>query len=173
MAGGKQRIETLLDAEVLGDYLLIDRLDLLARSPHRRFVMMAHAVDRMRKWYPDRESKLAFALSSGRIGLTSPSLGQEAQFRAAFARVGRLSDGACALLAAGIARGMPVAVDGDVPNRVAREMFGFTNMIDTSDIMVDAIRATLVPVDVADGYIDLWNERRLLPLPFKSYTKIL
>jgi hypothetical protein len=57
-------IVVVTDTSVLVNFLCIDRMDLIARHPHR-FVITDHVADEITDHYPEQKARLAAALAAG------------------------------------------------------------------------------------------------------------
>jgi predicted nucleic acid-binding protein len=151
------RSEAVLTGGVLANVLVSSRLNVLTEHRCFRYVITPEVRDEINRYYSVYRPTVNEALESGLLGQTSVASIAELEIFAKLQSVVTIGLGECAALAAGIYRGMPVAIDDDVARKVARDSYGFTNVHGTIDIMIAGIRARLISIENADSCLTLWR----------------
>ncbi len=164
------------DTSVLINFLKIDRMDLIARSP-RRMLVTDHVKAEITADYPDQRARFDAALAANR--LDECRVDDPAEL-ALFMRLGpgqRLGAGECSAIAVALTRGHPIAID-DVRAitralREAKIAHANLEICRTPDIMVTLIRAGALDVDAADRIKDEWAQHHRFRIKAVSFRDLL
>lgn len=159
----------ILDTSVLINFLVLDRLDLLARHPRYRFLVTEHVRAEIADHYPEERQRLEAALRSELIGETTVESSEELDLFAAMVRSGRLGVGECSAIAAASARGIPLAMDDRRARREAEGHCPTLELFDTASVVVDLIRAEAIDVPEADRLKEDWERNHRFRLGFASF----
>ena len=137
-----------LDASVLINFLILNRVSILADLPGYRFVVLDAVEQEVQR--PQQQITLAAAFEQravDRAGIATP---QELEIFADHRRVMGLGEAAC--LAAAEARGWMLASDERrLFRRIARERIGDSRILTTPGILVVAVKAGVISVDELRG----------------------
>lgn len=156
-----------LDASVLINFLIIDRIDLLAALPGVEFVIPEQVAAEVNR--PAQAQILQDGIQSGHVRMvgteTPAELSEMGRLRQ---RVGH-GEAACVALAA--SRGFLIACDERGPFlRMAEERLGRGRIVTTPGLMVLAIRAGLITVEQADE-MKVALARHRFRMPFGSFRE--
>jgi len=158
-----------IDANVLINFMHIERLDILGMLPDWKFVAPQEVINEI----TDEAQVLALqnAFNAGHIQQTALSSIDELEKYAAFNRTLGKGESACLTLA--LHRGWTIASDekGVLARRVS-EHVGTERLITTPDIMIHAIRAELATVEEADGWRDVLAKCRFT-MKINTFTELL
>ena len=159
----------LTDANILINFLHLDRLDLLGDLPGYEFLVPDHVVEEIRD--PGQREHLEMGIRSGFFSILSITDLEEIESYARFHRY--LGQGESACLAVAQRRGYFVASDErGVFRRTAGEAIGQERILATPDILVLAIRSGLATVEEADGWKAILEANRFR-MRFSSFREIL
>ena len=159
----------LTDANILINFLHLDRLDLLGDLPGYEFLVPDHVVEEIRD--PGQREHLEMGIRSGFFSILSITDMEEIESYARFHRY--LGQGESACLAVAQRRGYFVASDErGVFRRTAGEEIGQERILATPDILVLAIRSGLATVEEADGWKAILEANRFR-MRFSSFREIL
>jgi predicted nucleic acid-binding protein len=141
------------DTSVLINFLKIDRMDLVGRYPGR-FLATDHVESELADDYPEQKARYHAAVAAGLLDTCSVSDPAEAML---FGRLGpgvRLGAGECSAIAVALTRGYAIAIDDSRAIKVARReaelVGGRLVVLQTQEIMVALIQASVLTVDEAD-----------------------
>jgi len=157
------------DANVLINFLHMQRLDLLGSLPGYRFVVPEHVVREILR--PEQGTMLAQAFDDGTLGRMSiKDLGAMALFAELVHVMGK-GEASCIALAA--TNGWFVACDErGLVRRVTNEKLGEGRLLNTAGILVLAIRAGLLSIEEADRLKGILARHRF-KLKFKSFREVV
>jgi predicted nucleic acid-binding protein len=166
--------DVVIDTSTLINFLRIDRFDILARLSKHRFLATDHVRAEVTAHYAAQLARLEAALSSGdlvEISLTSPA---EFSAFAAMQSLRVLGGGECSAIAAACVAMRPLAID-DIPARKKAAAFDPTlRLLDTVDLMVEAIQAGVLTVAEADVIKEEWaKNHRFRKSHFGSFADLL
>ncbi|GAB4374001.1 MAG: hypothetical protein Kow00128_23880 [Deltaproteobacteria bacterium] len=159
----------LTDANILINFLHLDRLDLLGNLPGHEFLVPDHVVEEICD--PVQRERLQAADRSGFLAVFSITDLEEIESFARFRRI--LGQGESACLAVAKCRGFFIASDETRTfRRVAAETVGAERILTTPDLLVLAIRAGLSTVEEADGWKAVLEANRF-KMRFSSFREVL
>ena len=153
-----RRVATVaLDTSVLINFLILNRVDILANLPGYRFVVL-DAVE-LEVLRPQQQATLAAAFEQSlldRVGAATP---QELEFFAEHRKRMGLGEAAC--LAAAEARGWMLASDERrVFRRFARERIGDSRILTTPGILVEAVSGGVISIQDLQAVTDELERNR-------------
>jgi len=164
------------DTSVLINFLKIDRMDLIGRSP-RRFLATDHVAAEIADGYPDQQNRYAAAVAAGLLDTCTVVDPAELEL---FVRLGpgeRLGAGECSAIAVALTRGHPIAMDDNrAVNRALRESKIAGARLDvhrTPDIMIALIRAGVISIDDADRIKEDWAAHHRFRIKAASFQDLL
>jgi predicted nucleic acid-binding protein len=165
--------DVITDTSTLVNFLRIGRVDLLAGLTSFRFVVTNHVRTEVTAFYPAQLANFEFALMAGHvveITLDTPAeLGVFGELKTL-----RLGDGECASIAAALTRGTPRVIDGIRAREKALEREPSLRLLDTVDLMVEALQAGLLTVPEADAIKADWEKNhRFIKKHFSSFAELI
>jgi len=155
-----------LDASVLINFLILNRVGILADLPAYRFVVLDAVEQEVRR--PDQQTILADAFEDNLIGRAAAATPEELAIFTAHRRVMGLGEAAC--LAAAEHRGWSLASDEKrVFRAIARERIGHSRILTTPSILSLAVNTGAISVGgLRDATTKLERNRfRMPPGTFK------
>ncbi len=155
----------LTDANILINFLHLGQIDLLACLPGLRCVVPDHVVNEVRD--PGQAETLRGALARGILDSVVIDDPAAIELYADLHRI--MGEGEAACLALASSRGWWIA--SDERRRFRREVearIGLKRLVTTPGLIVYAIRAGLVTVDVADEWKSLLESKRF-KMAFQSF----
>ena len=165
-------ITVALDANVLINFLSVQRLDLLECLPGFRFVVPMQVVQEVcHPDFPDQTALLRASLAAGRLREETSASAAKSSYFAEFCQVMDLGEAACLALAE--ARGWHVASDEKgIFMGIAQKRLGENRILNTPGIMLLAIKAGLLQVQEADALKARWEPQRF-KAAFASFADAL
>jgi len=166
---------SIIETSVLINFLRINRVDLLARHPTYRFVV----IDYVRREITNRsggqlsqlEAALKAGLLVGDIDSKDVSLA-ELQAYANLQSV-KIGDGERGAIAAAFARGYAIAIDDYRALKRLPVTFKSLHLEDTASIMVSLIRAGVLTVAEADVIKVDWEANHRFRLTFPTFGDLV
>lgn len=169
MASAGDRRVVVCDTSVLINFLVVDRLDLLARNPEFRFVLTEHV--RAEVIQPDQRAALDAAVASDDIAEIALDVPEALRAYAELAAV--LGRGESAAIALAKQRGWIVAIDER--GRARREVdqrLGVGKLVTTAGILVGCIENGVLNVADADAIKARLEQNRFV-MPFRSFADVI
>lgn len=162
--------QVTLDASVLINFLVIDRLDLLGNLPQHRFYVTEHVEGEIT--YTGQQAVLATAIQSGTLTLLPPGTHEETATFAILTDTFGLGESAA--IAAAMHRSMKVGLEDKAARRVAESHLGQRNVLSTVEIFVGIIHAGLLTVSEADAIKGNWAANHRFALPHvKTFGELI
>ncbi len=163
------RIIVVTDANVLINFLHMQRLDILGSLPGYRFVVPEHVVREILR--PEQGSMLAQAFDDGTLDRMSIKDLEAMTLFADLVHIMGRGEASCIALAA--TNGWFVACDErGLVRRVTNEKLGEGRQLNTAGILVLAIRAGLLSIEEADRLKGILSRHRF-KLKFKSFREVV
>lgn len=157
------------DANVLINFLHMQRLDLLGSLPGYRFVVPEHVVREILR--PEQATLLTQAFDDGTLGRMSIQNLEAMALFADLVHVMGKGEASCIALAA--TNGWFVACDErGLVRRVTNEKLGEGRLLNTAGILVLAIRAGMLSIEEADRLKGILARHRF-KLKFKSFREVI
>jgi predicted nucleic acid-binding protein len=156
MNGDGQDVVVITDTSVLVNFLCIDRMDLIARHPHR-FMITGHVMKEITDHYPEQQARLNAALADGTLELVTVCGDAALDLFRILSETGRLGAGKSAAIACAMANNYAIAIDDRAGAAQARQMKVDLVVLGSQDIMVHLIRSGAIEVGEAD---DIKNKVR-------------
>lgn len=164
-AGNTERVA--VDASVLINFLVLDRIDLLAELPGVSFVIPEPVVAEIRR--PDQIRILRESFKSEQLGVVRVDTPNDVAEIAGLRHLVGHGEAACLVLAASC--GLRIACDERGRFlRLAEERIGRGRILTTPGLIVRAIRADLIAVQEADE-MKATLERHRFRMPFGSFRE--
>ena len=163
----------IIDASVLVNFLKIDRIDLLARHPAYRFIV----VDLVRNEVTKRgqAARLEAALQSGDLSPDGPPETIDVAELATFAAMTALKIGIGdkAVIAAAKVRCLALAMDDKDAWKLGAAFCSGIPREDTVSIMVSLIKAGVLTIAEADAIKADWELNHRFRLKFASFSEVI
>jgi predicted nucleic acid-binding protein len=157
------------DANVLINFLHLDRLDLLGRIPGFEFVVIDEVTTEITQ--PNQRAELGRAFESGWI--REERLEDPAELASFVDLTRRFGKGESASLAWAVPRDCWLASDERRAfRREALQLLGPNRLTNTAGLMVLAIRREVISVVTADRYKSVLEQHRF-KMPFASFRDVL
>jgi len=161
------------DTSVLINFLRIDRMDLIGRHP-KRFLATDHVGAEITSSYPEEQERYQAAVASGLLDTCSVVDPEEVTL---FLKLGpgqQLGAGECSAIAVAIRRRYPIAIDDNrAVKRAIREVGAKLEVVRTTDLMVNLIRAGILDVASADRIKDDWAQYHRFKIKADSFQELL
>lgn len=161
----------VFDTSVLVNFLVIDRLDLLATAADHRWVT-DHVLGEVTADYPVQLARYQRALESGLLEATDVTGLCELS---AFAQLleGRvLGVGECSAIALAGCRQLALALDDKRARARARATFPEVSILGTQEVMLRAIACGAITVEEADSIKVNWEINHRFRLRFGSFGEL-
>jgi predicted nucleic acid-binding protein len=158
----------ITDTSVLINFLNIDRLDLLTAFPGK-FLITGHVVDEITMDFPDQQTRLNAAITSGQLEVIAVDGEQELQLYNELIKERRLGAGECSAIACAINRKYSLAMEDSRACKKTAELEPLIEILKTQDIMVRLIINGVIAVEEADLIKTDWQENYRFALKFRSF----
>lgn len=172
MNGEGQDVVVITDTSVLVNFLCIDRMDLIARHPHR-FMITGHVMEEITDHYPEQQARLNAALADGTLEEVTVSGDVALDLFRTLSETGRLGAGESAAIACAIANNYEIAIDDRAAANQARQLTPYLVVLGTKDIIVDLIRSGQLGVADADQIKAIWADQHRFRLAIVSFGELL
>lgn len=164
------------DTSVLINFLLINRMDLIAAHP-ASFITTDHVAAEIADIYPAQQARYAAALHAAQITEQRIDNSAELEMFLRLATKGRLGAGERAAIAVALSRGYALAIDDARAIRRALQEAALGEnalmILRTQDIVIDLIREGTISVEAADAILLDWASNRRFRLKIKSFRDYL
>lgn len=161
----------ILDASVLINFLKVARIDLLARHPGFRFIVIDAVRSEITEQYPRQVDLLLRALASGAL-LPDGSPGEiqveELAILAALADL-PLGKGEKAAVAAAKTRALALAMDDERAWKMARHFLVGVPRETTPSLMITLVKYGVLNVQEADAIKADWESAHRFKMSFSSF----
>lgn len=161
------------DTSVLINFLCIDRMDLISHHP-RRFLATDHVGSEITDSYPDQRNRYEAAVAAGVLDTCTVTDAVELDL---FLRLGpgqKLGAGECSALAVAISRKHAKAIDDNrAVKRSIREVGAKLEILKTSDVIVNLIRAGRLDLTEADRIKAEWEHYHRFKPKAHSFRELL
>lgn len=158
----------VIDTSVLINFIVVERLDLLAALPGTVCVVTDHVRGEVTDDYPEQVDLLFDALERGFLAILRVDSVEELQTFAALESTG-LGAGERSAFAAALHRLYMVAIDDRRAIKIASQTLECISIIRTETIVRELIAGGIVSVAEADSIKDRWESRNRFKLPFASF----
>jgi predicted nucleic acid-binding protein len=168
------RDEAIIDASVLLNFLKIGRIDLLARHPNYRFVVVDLVKNEVTK--RGQQTELEAALTNGDLVPDGPPETIDILELATFAAMGslKIGNGDKAVIAAAKVRNLVLAMDDEIAWKRASTFCVGIEREDTVSIVVTLIKANILTVEEADAIKADWEaNHKFRKKTFSSFAEFL
>ena len=166
---------SIIETSVLINFLRINRVDLLARHPIYRFVVIDYVRQEVTNRSGDQLIRLETALKAGLLhGDIEPKDVSLAELQAyADLQSIKIGDGERGAIAAAYARGHAIAINDYRALKKLPEAYKSLHLEDTTSLMVTLIRASVLSVDEADAIKADWEANHRFRLTFPSFGDLV
>jgi predicted nucleic acid-binding protein len=167
------RDDAIIDASVLLNFLKIHRIDLLARHPAYRFIVVDLVKNEVTK--RGQAARLDAALHSGELVPDGPPETIDVAELATFAAMTsmKLGSGDKAVIAAAKVRGLALAMDDKDAWKLGAAFCAGVTREGTVSIMVALIKAGVLTVAEADAIKADWEANHRFLLKFASFAELI
>ena len=160
----------VMDTSVVINFLVIDRIDLLAYCSYL-FLVTDDVVDEVK--YPDQRTCLDAALDAGILHRVRVDNNQEVDMFGRLAESKRLGYGECSAIALAVGRNYMLPIDDGAAIKQARKIAPSLRILTTQDLVVKMIQAGLLSIAEADEIKSTWESRNGFRLPIKSFADLM
>jgi hypothetical protein len=166
---------SIIETSVLINFLRINRVDLLARHPTYRFVVIDYVKREITNRSGGQLSQLEAALKAGLlVGDIDPKDVSLVELQAyADLQSVKIGDGERGAIAAAFARGYAIAINDYRALKRLPAAFKSLHLDDTSSIMVSLIRADVLTVAEADVIKADWEANHRFRLIFPTFGDLV
>lgn len=162
----------ITDSSVLINFLNINRLDLLISFPGK-FLITEHVVDEITLDFPDQQSRLNSAISSGELEVITVDSERELQLYNELIKEGRLGAGECSAIACAISRKYSLAMEDARACKQTVKLEPSIEILRTQDIIVRLIIDRFITINEADSIKINWQTKHRFALKFESFSEIV
>lgn len=160
------------DTSVLINFLRIDRMDLIGLHP-QRFLATDHVGAEITNGYPDQQARYE-AVATGLLDTCSVVDPEEVSLLLRLGPGQYLGAGECSAIAVAVNRQYPIAIDDNrAVKRAIREVGAKLEVVRTTDVMVNLIRAAVLDVADADKIKDDWAQYHRFRIKADSFQEFL
>jgi predicted nucleic acid-binding protein len=169
------RLFSIIETSVLINFLRINRVDLLARHPTYRFVVIDYVRREITNRSIDQQTQLEAALKAGLLlGDIDPKNVSLAELQAyADLQSVKIGDGERGAIAAAFARGYAIAINDYRALKRLPATYKSLHLEDTASIMVALIRAGVLTVAEADVIKADWESNHRFRLTFTTFGELI
>lgn len=171
--GTEAQPEALIDTCVLINFLRLDQASLLARHPLYRMLITNHVRGEILDHYPEQLERLRISLASQHVHETIVDSAEEVDVFSRLIQQKRFGVGECSSIAAAVVRCLPLATDDQTARKHILREFPSLQLLDTSSLVVDLIRARVLDVAEADALKNRWAAEHRFRLLFTSFADLL
>lgn len=163
----------VVDANILINFLRIDRIDLLTVHPFD-FKITDHVLDEVT--YSKQRDLLKRSISEGAFIQVSLTLARELEIFARLTSCGNLGIGECSAIAYAIYNRHKLAIDDRLATRTAKNIAEESEVrletLSTQDIMLSLINEGILGILEADKIKDDWASNHRFRLPFDRFGSL-
>lgn len=164
------QVTVITDTSVLINFLVLDKVALLAALRDRAFVVTDHVRAEITDHYPEQLQRLEQALEAQvlqEISVTDPA---EVELFAKLTATG-LGIGECSAIAAAALRGMSLAIDDKTAQKRVRRLYPSLTLFTTESLVVLLIQEQALTVAEADAMKSDWERHHRFRLAFQSFSE--
>lgn len=159
------------DASVLINFLVVGRMDLVAR--YARCVLVTdHVAAEITSVYPEQRRRYEDALAAGAVEELRVDAEAELALFGRLAAPGRLGAGECSAIAVAVSRRHALAIDDRRAAREAKALDPALEILGTQSVMVEMIRQNLLAVTDADTLLAEWAGKHRFRLEIASFADV-
>ena len=167
--------DIVIEASTLINFLRVNRVDLLAGLTAFRFILTENVqAEILPADYSFEHANLVAGIYAGYLHVVSLTDPAEVAVYVAMQALRVLGDGECSSIAAAHVRGLPLAMDDGTARRKTVAHYPTVKLLDTVDLMVEALRLGLLTVAEADAIKMDWHDNHQFKKPsLKSFGDLL
>lgn len=169
MAG---QVTVITDTSVLINFLVIDKVGLLASLPGTQFVITDHVKSEVTAHYSQQLQRLECCLSNQQLLEISVVDPVEVSVFATLTKTG-LGIGECSAIAVAQHRGHALAIDDKTARKRVAALYPAIAVLTTESLVVELIKSNLLTVTDADAIKAEWEQNHQFRLPFGSFSELL
>ena len=160
------------DASVLINFLVVGRMDLIARYA-RRMLVTDHVAAEIASAYPEQRRRYEDSLAAGAVEELRVDSQAELALFARLTAPGRLGAGECSAIAVAVSRRHALAIDDRRAIRDAKALDPALEILGTQSVMVEMIRQGLITVADADALLAEWAGKHRFRLRIASFANLV
>ncbi len=160
------------DTSVLINFLVVGRMDLIARYA-RRVLVTDHVGAEITSTYPDQRQHYEDALAAGAVEELRVDSDAELALFGRLATPGRLGTGECSAIAVAVLRRHALAIDDRRATREAKVLDPALEVLGTQSVMVEMLRQGLIAVADADVLLTEWAGKHRFKLRIASFADVM
>lgn len=159
----------ITDTSVLINFLVLDRVELLARLTDSQFVVTNHVRAEITEHYSTQLGRLEHSLQSGTIQEIAVTDLEEVRLFARLTTTG-LGVGECSAIAVAAYRKSTLAIDDKTAIKRVQELGLGVPILTTEALMVRLIQRGTLTIEEADSMKDKWEQDHRFRLKFESFA---
>ena len=156
------------DASVLINFLVVGRMDLIARYA-RRVLVTDHVAAEIASSYPEQRRRYEDVLAAGAVEELRVHGQAELALFARLATPGRLGAGECSAIAVAVSRRHALAINDRRAIREAKALDPVLEVLGTQSVMMEMIGQGLIAVVEADALLAEWASKHRFRLKIASF----
>jgi predicted nucleic acid-binding protein len=160
------------DASVLINFLVVGRMDLIARYA-RRVLVTDHVAAEIASAYPEQQRRYENALAAEAVEELRVDSKPELALFGRLTAPGRLGAGECSAIAVAVSRRHALAIDDRRAIREAKALDPTLEVLGTQAVMVEMIRQGLIAVPDADALLAEWAGKHRFRLKIASFADLM
>ncbi len=160
----------ITDTSVLINFLVLDRVELLARLPDHRFVVTDHVRAEVTEHYHDQLQRLDEAFAAGALEEIRVTELEEVRLFAQLTATG-LGVGECSAIAVAVHRKLTLAIDDRRAVKKLEKLGLNVPVLSTESLVVLLIQQTVLTVTEADAMKRDWEQNHRFRLAFDSFAE--
>lgn len=162
-------IVVITDTSVLINFLVLDRVALLASLPDKRFVVTNHVRAEVTDHFPQQLKRLEFAFEQQHLEEIEVTEFQEVELFALLSSFG-LGTGECSAMAVAILRGFFLGMDDKRAIKKLSRHYPKVSVLTTELLMLELIREDILTITDADSMKVDWEKHHRFLLKFDSFA---
>lgn len=167
-------IQTIVitDTSVLINFLVLDRVELMARLPSHRFVVTDHVRAEITEHYHEQLLRLEHAFTAKILEEISVTEMAEVQLFAELTATG-LGIGECSAIAVAAHRNLALAIDDQTAIKRVEKLGLGLSILTTETLVVLLIQQRVLTIAEADAMKVEWQQTHRFRLKFQSFAERL
>lgn len=162
------QVTVITDTSVLINFLVIDKVEMLASLPGRQFVITDHVRNEVTAHYHDQLQRLELSLQNQHLTEISVADPVEVRVFATLTQTG-LGIGECSAIAVAQNRGHALAIDDKTARKRIAALYPAIPILTTESLVLEMIQANLLTIAQADAIKLDWEQNHRFRLPFGSF----
>lgn len=165
----------ILDASLLINFLKVDRAEIIKAYP-AKILITEHVRDEVTSAYPEQLERLNHAIAENIVEILVindlSEIDEIVNFREEKTQR-QLGIGECSAIIMASKRNCSIGIDDGPAIKVIRKEFPSLSIVQTTDLVVEAVRRDVINIEEADTLKEVWATQHRFKLKIKSFSELL